>query len=72
MIKSIGYAYATSPYAKRLKSAACGCYYVETRSAEVDTKAIKLFGPFEDIDQAEAMAVSIDADWSTYTRRAAT
>lgn len=70
-IKSIGYAYATSDTATRLKAGQTGCYYVETKASEAGTRALSLAGPFADLIAAEECAATIQADWSRYTRRAA-
>ena len=71
MIKSIGYAYASSTIAKRLGAAKAGCYFVEVKRHETQANATSLRGPFETIEQAELHASAIACDWSRYTKRAA-
>jgi hypothetical protein len=71
MIKSIGYAYASSTYAARLGRAKSGCYYVETMTREFATRPKSLDGPFATKLEAETFANGIDAEWSRYTMRAA-
>lgn len=71
MIKSIGYAYPTSPYANRLKAGADGCFYVETKARETSPRCNGLYGPFATLLDAETCAAPMAAKWSRYTRRAA-
>lgn len=70
-IKAIGYAYASSTIAARLGAARHGCYYVETKASELDTRHTSLRGPFETIEQAELHASAIACDWSRFTMRGA-
>jgi len=71
LVKAIGYAYATSAYAKQLGRTKDGCFYVAIKKEEIEADPISLHGPFDDIEAAEAFAVNVVAGWSAYTRRAA-
>lgn len=71
MIKSIGYAYATSDNAKALGAYSTGCYFVETLADETSARQLTLEGPFASVDEAERVAQANPAAWSRYTRRAA-
>lgn len=69
MIKSIGYAYASSTYATRLGRAKSGCYYVETKPSETVARSKSFHGPFDTVSDAETFANGIDAPWSRFTMR---
>jgi len=71
MVKAIGYAYPSSTTATRLGAGKSGCYYVETKRHETQAAKTSLAGPFASIEDAERHALTIPADWSRYTRRAA-
>lgn len=71
MHKAISYAYATSANAKRLGRSAQGCYVVEVFGHYHQPNPISMRGPFDTIEDAEAHAVAIQADWSPFTMRAA-
>lgn len=70
MIKKIGYAYQSSPMAKRLGANQTGCYYLATYKSELDKIERFLFGPFHKIEQAESIASKLNYEWSRYTKRA--
>ena len=70
MIKSIGYAYASSSLARRLGANETGCYYIATYTDESDPLEDDLIGPFASIEEAESRAVNVTGRWSRYTKRA--
>lgn len=70
MIKSIGYAYASSTLARRLDADETGCYYVATYTDESDHLEDDLIGPFATIESAEHRAETVEGRWSRYTMRA--
>jgi hypothetical protein len=74
MIKSIGYAYATSTIATQLGARASGCYYVATQADETDADAKVVGGPYASLEEGEARCARPDlrhVRWSRYTKRAA-
>lgn len=70
MIKSIGYAYASSNTAKRLGAYRTGCYFISTHRDETDHIDRALIGPFATIEEAEERAKGVEGRWSRFTRRA--
>jgi len=70
MIKSIGYAYPTSTFAKRLKRSAKGCFYVMVKTSEDAFNFKSLNGPFATKYEAEQFAAGLDMPFSRYTMRA--
>lgn len=70
MIKTIGYAFPTSPTAEQLGVAKYGCYFVATTESETNPNYRETFGPFATIEAAEIRAAEIDLPWSRYSKRA--
>lgn len=68
MIKSIGYAYATSATASRLGVPEDGGYFIATYDSEGQED--DLLGPFATLEQAEERAATVSGDWSRFTMRA--
>lgn len=69
MLKSIGYAYASSKIADDL-GAPDGCYFVGIHE-NVETPTREPRGPFATIADAEAWAAIMDGEFGPYSMRAA-
>jgi len=67
MLKSVGYAYATSAYAVEFGRAKDGCYIVTTHKTIEDPG--KAMGPFKTAEDAYAFAEDFPAEWSPYTMK---
>jgi len=61
MLKSVGYAYATSSHAKQFGRYKTGCYTVTTHKTVEDPG--KASGPFDSREEAFAYADTLDGDW---------
>lgn len=70
MLKSIGYAYASSTYAARLHRARQGCYFIELKSDETDTNPRLIPTAFDCLKSADRAARDMHwAAWSRYSMR---
>lgn len=65
MLKSVGYAYATSPYAVEFGRAKDGCYIITTHEEITDPG--KAMGPFDTAEAAYAFADDLPCEYSPYT-----